>query len=106
MIAGDLLLYQWTTSIGWTSGFQLAGGYSVLNLLVVLAGFFLLITGQYPAPSSTCSSASTAGSTASSTSPRCATNTRHSVSIRASNEPGDVEAERPTTTPALIRTPA
>jgi hypothetical protein len=41
-------LYPWTTRTGWTSGFQLAAGYSVLNLLVVLAGFFLLITGQYP----------------------------------------------------------
>jgi hypothetical protein len=28
---------------------QLAGGYSVLNLLVVIAGFFLLITGKHPA---------------------------------------------------------
>jgi hypothetical protein len=26
----------------------MGGGYSVLNLLVVLAGFFLLITGRYP----------------------------------------------------------
>jgi hypothetical protein len=26
-----------------------AGGYSVLNLLVVIAGFFLLVTGRYPA---------------------------------------------------------
>jgi hypothetical protein len=28
---------------------QVAGGYSVLNLLVVIAGFFLLITGKHPA---------------------------------------------------------
>ncbi len=28
--------------------FQLVGGYSVLNLLVVIAGVFLLITGAYP----------------------------------------------------------
>jgi hypothetical protein len=48
LIAGDLLLDPWSTSSGWTSGFQLAGGYSVLNLLVVIAGFFLLITRQYP----------------------------------------------------------
>ena len=27
---------------------QAIGGYSVLNLLVVIAGFFLLITGKYP----------------------------------------------------------
>ena len=33
----------------------------VLNLIVVLAGFFLLITRQYPAPSSTCSSAAITG---------------------------------------------
>lgn len=26
----------------------LVGGYSMLNLLVVLAGFFLLVTGTYP----------------------------------------------------------
>jgi hypothetical protein len=48
LIAADLFLYPWSTSSGWTSGFQLAGGYSLLNLLVVLAGFFLLITRQYP----------------------------------------------------------
>jgi hypothetical protein len=33
-------LYPSIASTGWTAGFQLAGGYSVLNLLVVLAGFF------------------------------------------------------------------
>lgn len=27
---------------------RVAGGYSVLNLLVVVAGFFLLVTGRYP----------------------------------------------------------
>jgi Domain of unknown function (DUF4389) len=31
-----------------SSGLQPIGGYSVLNLLVVIAGFFLLVTGQYP----------------------------------------------------------
>ena len=31
-----------------SSGFQPIGGYSVLNLLVVVAGFFLLITRRYP----------------------------------------------------------
>jgi hypothetical protein len=41
-------LYPSIASTGCTAGFQLAGGYSVLNLLVVLAGFFLLITGRYP----------------------------------------------------------
>jgi len=48
LIAGDLFLYPWSSSTGWTQGVQLAGGYSLLNLLVVLAGFFLLITGRYP----------------------------------------------------------
>ena len=48
LIAADLLRYPWTTSSDWTSGFQPVGGYSVFNLLVVVAGFFLLITGAYP----------------------------------------------------------
>ena len=38
----------WWTDYDWSSGFQPIGGYSVLNLLVVIAGFFLLITGRYP----------------------------------------------------------
>jgi hypothetical protein len=47
LIAAPILPYWWT-DIDWTAGFQPTGGYSMLNLLVVLAGFFLLITGQYP----------------------------------------------------------
>jgi hypothetical protein len=47
LIAGTILPYWWT-DYDWTSGFQPIGGYSVLNLLVVIAGFFLLITGRYP----------------------------------------------------------
>jgi uncharacterized protein DUF4389 len=47
LIAGVILPYWWT-DIDWSSGFQPIGGYSMLNLLVVLAGFFLLITRQYP----------------------------------------------------------
>jgi len=47
LIAGDILPYWWTDN-DWSSGFQAIGGYSVLNLLVVIAGFFLLITRQYP----------------------------------------------------------
>jgi hypothetical protein len=43
----DLLPYPWTSN-DWSSGLQPIGGYSVLNLLVVVAGFFLLITRQYP----------------------------------------------------------
>ena len=48
LIAGDLLPYPWTDRSDWTPGLQPIGGYSVLNLLVVVAGFFLLITGRYP----------------------------------------------------------
>jgi Domain of unknown function (DUF4389) len=47
LVGADLLSYPWASSSGWTSGFEF-GGYSVLNLLVVIAGFFLLITRQYP----------------------------------------------------------
>ena len=47
LIVADLLPYPWT-SHDWSSGFQPIGGFSVLNLLVVVAGFFLLITRQYP----------------------------------------------------------
>jgi hypothetical protein len=47
LIASPILPWWWT-DVDWTAGFQPIGGYSVLNLLVVLAGFFLLITRQYP----------------------------------------------------------
>ena len=47
LIAAAILPYWWT-DYDWSSGFQAIGGYSVLNLVVVLAGFFLLITGSYP----------------------------------------------------------
>jgi Domain of unknown function (DUF4389) len=47
LIAAAILPYWWTDN-DWSSGFQPIGGYSMLNLLVVLAGFFLLITRQYP----------------------------------------------------------
>jgi Domain of unknown function (DUF4389) len=47
LVAGAILPYWWT-DYDWSSGFQPIGGYSVLNLLVVIAGFFLLITGRYP----------------------------------------------------------
>jgi Domain of unknown function (DUF4389) len=47
LIAGTILPYWWT-DYDWSSGFQPIGGYSMLNLLVVLAGFCLLITRQYP----------------------------------------------------------
>jgi hypothetical protein len=48
IIAADLLSYPWATSSDATAGFHPIGGYSLLNLLVVLAGFFLLVTRQYP----------------------------------------------------------
>ena len=38
LIAGTILPYWWT-DYDWSSGFQPIGGYSMLNLLVVLAGF-------------------------------------------------------------------
>jgi hypothetical protein len=47
LIAAAILPYWWT-DYDWSSGFQPIGGYSVLNLLVVIAGFFLLISGRYP----------------------------------------------------------
>jgi Domain of unknown function (DUF4389) len=48
LIAAPILPWWWT-DIDLTSGFfQPIGGYSVLNLVVVLAGFFLLITRSYP----------------------------------------------------------
>jgi hypothetical protein len=48
LIVADLLSYPWTTSSDSISGFQPIGGFSILNLLVVIAGVFLLITGKYP----------------------------------------------------------
>ena len=47
LITGAILPYWWT-DYDWSSGFQPIGGYSVLYLLVVIAAFFLLITGRYP----------------------------------------------------------
>jgi hypothetical protein len=47
LIVADLLPYPWSAN-DMASGLQPVGGYSVLNLLVVIAGFFLLITRQYP----------------------------------------------------------
>jgi hypothetical protein len=49
LITGDLLTYPWAANEGWTGpNVQPTGGYSLLNLLVVLAGFFLLVTSRYP----------------------------------------------------------
>lgn len=48
LIAADLILYPGTATGDLASGAQSSSGFSLLNLLVVVAGTFLLITGQYP----------------------------------------------------------
>lgn len=50
LLAGTIMLYPIPALNGLGGDLQLAGGYSVLNLLVVIAGFFLLVTGRYPVP--------------------------------------------------------
>ena len=47
LIVADLLIYP-SAAGGADGAIQPAGGYSILNLLVVIAGVFLLITGSYP----------------------------------------------------------
>jgi hypothetical protein len=47
LLAAPILPWWWT-DIDLTAGFQPIGGYSMFNLIVVLAGFFLLITKRYP----------------------------------------------------------
>jgi hypothetical protein len=42
------VFYWWTARGDWTSGTQNGGGISLLGLLVVIAGFFLLFTRKYP----------------------------------------------------------
>jgi hypothetical protein len=107
LIAGDLLLYPWTASSGWTFGFQLAGGYSILNLLVVLAGFFLLITRQYPRTLFDLLVGIN----------RWLYRVLIYVALmrdeyppfrldQGEHEPGDVEPDRPATAPELVGTPA
>ena len=49
LIAGTIMLYPIPALNELGGDLQFAGGYSVQNLLVVIAGFFLLITGRYPA---------------------------------------------------------
>ncbi len=44
-----IMLYPWD-AYAYFQGGHPVGGYSVLNLLVVVAGFFLLVTGRYPEP--------------------------------------------------------
>jgi hypothetical protein len=48
LLTADVMLYPIPALNDLAGGMQLAGGYSVLNLLVVIAGFFLLITGRHP----------------------------------------------------------
>jgi uncharacterized protein DUF4389 len=106
LIAG-VILPSWWTDYDWSSGFQPIGGYSMLNLLVVLAGFFLLITRQYP---------------------RALFDLLLGINrwlyrvlvyvafMRdeyppfrldlGQHEPADTEPDRPATTPGLVRTPA
>lgn len=50
LIVGPIMLYPIRALNDLGGDLQPAGGYSVLNLLVVIAGFFLLITGAYPRP--------------------------------------------------------
>jgi hypothetical protein len=50
LIAGDIMLYPIAALNQLGGEMQLLGGYSVQNLLVVIAGFFLLVTGAYPRP--------------------------------------------------------
>ncbi len=50
LIFGVIMLYPWDVTANWQAGGHPVGGYSVFNLLVVIAGFFLLITGRYPRP--------------------------------------------------------
>lgn len=48
LIVADIMLYPIPALNELGGDLQITAGYSVLNLLVVIAGFFLLITGRYP----------------------------------------------------------
>ncbi|MCU1472531.1 DUF4389 domain-containing protein, partial [Amnibacterium sp.] len=51
LIVSDLLVYPWAdAAVGAGAAASPVGGYSILNLVVVIAGAFLLITGVYPQP--------------------------------------------------------
>ncbi len=50
LMFGVIMLYPWDANANWQAGGHPVGGYSVFNLLVVIAGFFLLATGRYPMP--------------------------------------------------------
>jgi hypothetical protein len=49
LITADIMLYPIAALNDLAGDMRFVGGYSVLNLLVVIAGFFLLVTGRYPA---------------------------------------------------------
>ena len=106
LIVADLLPYPWSSN-DWSSGFQPIGGYSVLNLLVVIAGFFLLITRQYPRSLFDLLLGIN----------RWLYRVLSYVALmrdeyppfhldQGAYEPGGVEPAPPATTPALVRTPA
>lgn len=48
LLGATILLYPLPALNDLNTGALAIGGYSVLNLLIVIAGFFLLITGRYP----------------------------------------------------------
>jgi hypothetical protein len=48
LISADIMLYPIAALNDLAGDMRFLGGYSVLNLLVVIAGFFLLVTGRYP----------------------------------------------------------
>jgi hypothetical protein len=50
LVVADLLLAPWSATAGVTANSAQLTAFSVLNLLVVVAGLFLLITGAYPRP--------------------------------------------------------
>ena len=50
LVFEGFMLYPHDATDTWQGARHAAGGYSVFNLLVVIAGFLLLITGRYPRP--------------------------------------------------------
>ncbi len=48
LLGADLLMYPIAAINDMNTGPLAVGGYSVFNLLVVVAGFLLLVTGRYP----------------------------------------------------------
>lgn len=48
LVLADIVRYPFDSAAASGANAQAIGAYSVLNLLVVVAGFFLLVTGRYP----------------------------------------------------------